>query len=514
MDNVLSTLDWLVFAAYISLLVGVSVMTSRAKVNSSQDYFLGGNQMSLWVVAVSVLATSQSAATFLGGPDLGYRGDLSYLASMVGAVLAALFVAVFLLPRFYAMRATTVYELLEQRFGERGMKASAFMYFTGRIFASGARLYLAAIALSMLFFGDIEVASIVFTSLLLVIVAFSLTFIGGIRAVIWSDLLQFIVYFGAALAALVYLYGQVPHDFQTIYGALAETPAGVNKLQIFDFSTDLHKPFTFWASITGLFLLNVAALGLDQDMTQRLLTCKNANESKSSALLATILTIPVMLLFIIIGFLLFLFYDLNMAPKAISAQSQFSGQTITIFMHYVLTQLPSGLKGLVIVGVTAAAISSLNSGMNSMSSVLVKDFYAPYANKKKPLTEKKMVIAGRVGMAFVAAALLVMSWICFYWQQYSDIPLLQFALGVMVFSYSGLLGVFFTSLFTKRGSSRTVVWALWSGFGTTFLLQQPVAEIIGLPLPEQGLAFPWQLCLGASVSFAVCLLGKNREQLS
>jgi len=149
-------LDWVVIAAYVALLAVMGWAFSRNKSANSRDYFLGGNAMPYWVVAISVLATSQSAATFLGGPDQGYRGDFTYLSTNVGTIIAAIFVARILIPKFYENRVTTVYELLAVRFSPAAMRAAGGMYLIGRIFASGSRLFLAAIAVSMILFSNID----------------------------------------------------------------------------------------------------------------------------------------------------------------------------------------------------------------------------------------------------------------------------------------------------------------------------------------------------------------------
>jgi SSS family solute:Na+ symporter len=178
-----SGLDWLVFVAYGLLLLGSGWFFNRRSANS-QDYFRGGNTMPVWAVAISVLATSQSAATFLGGPDQGYRGDLSYLATNLGAFVAAFFVATFLIPKFYKFNVYTVYELLEVRFGPKAKKQAGLMYLCGRIFASGARLYMAAIAVSMILFADIEASHVVAATCILTVAGLMYTVYGGINTVI------------------------------------------------------------------------------------------------------------------------------------------------------------------------------------------------------------------------------------------------------------------------------------------------------------------------------------------
>ena len=170
-----------------------------AKATTSSEYFLGGNAMPTWMVAVSVLATSQSAATFIGGPDQGYQGDLSYLATNIGAFIAAVIVAKVLIPRFYRYRVYTVYELLEQQIGPKAKRSAGLMYLFGRVFASGARLYMAAIAVAMILYGNIAASSVIMATLVLVLVGLLYTVFGGIRTVIYSDVIQCAVYTGAAL---------------------------------------------------------------------------------------------------------------------------------------------------------------------------------------------------------------------------------------------------------------------------------------------------------------------------
>ena len=263
----------------------------------------------------------------------------------------------------------------------------------------------------------------------------------------------------------------IPADFSTVVAALQEpavTKSGfiqTSKLTLFNFNLDFSSAgmFGFWSSITGFLLLNIAAFGLDQDMTQRVLTCKTAKEGSKAMLLSVVMVIPVMLLFLIIGLLLFVFYqrpDL-MGESAVTAMTSFDGAKVTVFMSYVLNQIPAGVRGLVTVGIIAAALSTLNSGLSSMSSVLVQDLYRPFNQQKGVrLADSHYVKVGKVSMVIIAVALASMAILCFYWQQYTDTPLLAFALSVMLFSYSGLLGVYFTALFTKRGSERRLRYYL------------------------------------------------------
>ncbi|WP_286233944.1 sodium:solute symporter [Thalassotalea sediminis] len=518
MTSVYSELDWIVFGLYGTLLIGSGLYFNRKKSINTQDYFLGGNTIPTWMVAISVLATSQSAATFLGGPDQGYQGDLSYLATNIGAVVAAVLVSIILIPKFYQNKVFTVYELLEKRMGSAAKKQAGMMYLFGRIFASGARLYMAALAVSMILFGNIDANSVIISTMVLTAAGLLYTVFGGIRSVIYGDVIQCAVYVSAAFFVIYFLYQAIPANFTQIIGALQyPAPGADSKLTLLKFDWDFSSSgvFNFWSAITGFVLLNFAAFGLDQDMTQRILTCKNVKEANKAMLLSVALVIPVMLLFIIIGLLLFILYqrpDIMHTAAASDLVQSFQGEKITIFMYYVLNEIPAGVRGLVTIGIIAAALSTLNSGLNSMSSVLVNDIYRPFKEKNKAnLPESHFVKAGQVGMALVAITLCLMAILCFYWQRYTDMPLLKFALSVMVFSYSGLLGVFFTALFTQRGNSTSVLAALVIGFLITLCFQPYVMSLL---LPESlifDLGFTWQLCIGAFVSFLVCSFGTKKE---
>jgi len=189
--------------------------------------------------------------------------------------------------------------------------------------------------------------------------------------------------------------------------------------------------------------------------------------------------------------------------------TKFQGQDITVFMRFILSEMPPGLRGLVTVGVIAAA--AVNSGLISMSSVLVQDFYKPWCDRRGPRPEKHFVRAGQLGMAVLGLALFGMSVLCYYWQQYTNTPLLAFVLGVMTFAYSGLIGVYCTAVFTRRGSSLSVMAALATGFIAILLQQAYIVDQFGLPASWKSLAFPWQLCIGSAAALLVCLCGKQNK---
>jgi solute:Na+ symporter, SSS family len=507
-------LDWGVVAGYVVILAVAGYLTTRRKLQTSDDYFLASHHAPTWLVAVSVLSTVQSAATFLGVPDNSFRGNYTYLSSTIGALLAAWFVARVLIPRFYAMGATTVYELLEQRFDIVARRAAGATYLVGRILASGARLYLAAIAVSMIMFLDMQPHQIAIASFVLLIFGLAFTFMGGLNSVIWSDLVQVVLYVGAAIMVLVFLLIKIPAPISAIVDGLSNAPGGIDKMQLIDWSFNLTTPFSIFAVLTGLTLMNIGNSGLDQDTTQRVLACETARDGARALTASVWASIPVILLFLLIGSLLHVFYERPdlMASDGATVAKTFQGEKITVFMHFILSEIPPGLRGLVTVGVIAAA--AINSGLISMSAVFVNDFYRPWRERHGAISEGHFVSAGRVFTVMFGLLLFGMSILCYYWQRYSSLPLLDFVLGVMAFAYSGLLGVYFTAVFTTRGSSVSVIAALIAGFATILAFQGYVVDSIGLPAVLKTIAFPWQLCLGTLVATLICLIGKQdrREQ--
>lgn len=489
-----SFIDWSIFLGYLLILLVMAYYLSNKSISSSREFFTAKNSMSVLPVALSLLATAQSAATFLGAPEFSYRYDLTLLGFSITSLLAIYIVVKFLIPKLYEINAMSVYELLQNRYGGNSRRDVGVMFLVGRLFASGARLYMAALALSMILFFDISLLQVTFSVILLVLGALIFTYFGGIKSVILSDVLQIIVYIGAGIAVVIYLYLSLNLDFSTLYQNLNEA----EKLKYIDFELNFTNDgkFNIFSLFTGYMLLNIAAFGLDQDLAQRVLACKNKKEAGFSLYGATLLSIPISLLFLVIGLLLFLYYQEH------TIEQKFEGESITIFMYYILNEMPNGLKGFVTIGAIAAALSSTNSVLGAMSSVAIEDIYRPFKMKKnKNIEEIHFVKIARIMVVIFALALALMAIISFIVHTNSSIPLISFALGVMAYAYSGLLGVFASALFTKRGNAKLIPYALIVGFLTVISMQ---SYTFGL-----NIGFAWQLVIGTILSFGVMQLGKR-----
>lgn len=489
MQSAFSTLDWLVFGSYFLLLGVSSFLLSRVQISSSREYFLSPTALPMFAVALSVLATSQSAATFLGVPELSYGGDFTFIGFYFSALLATVFIAYVLLPKYYAIEAVTVYELLEKRYGTSAKKQAGVMFLVGRVLASGARLYIGALAVSMILFSDIAFVHVAFSIFILMAGALAYAYFGGIRSIILSDVIQAVIYIGAGIAVVIYL--SISLQDVEIFKILNEQ----NKLNFID--TSLDGNFTVFTLLGGWLLLNIAAFGLDQDMTQKVLACKDKNEAAKSLILSILITIPVVLLFLTIGALLYLFYMQS------GVQQSFEGEKVTVFMVYILQEMPDGLRGLVTVGAIATSLSSASSVLGAMASVAVEDLYRPWKLKRGATDESHFLKASRVAVLSFALLLSAMAMVSYFWQRYSDLSLINFALGVMSFAYTGLLGVYFAAIFTSRGNRTTVLMALVGGFVTVLALQPYTFGIT--------VGFAWQMLIGTAVSFFIMLLGAGDE---
>lgn len=493
MQTGFSLYDWLIFLAYFTLLIFASVFLANKNMQTSREFFVASNAMPIYAVALSLLATAQSAATFLGAPEFSYRYDLTLIGFSISSLLAIYIVSKVLIPRFYAINALSVYELLTNRYDERASKSAGIMFLVGRVFASGARLYIAAIALSMIVFYDVSFLSIVASVLILIIGALIFTYFGGVKSVIYSDVIQIVVYLGAGFAVLFYLYSSLNMDISTVVSKLCEA----QKLKFVDFELSFSNEgkFNIFALLGGYMLLNIAAFGLDQDLTQRVLSCKNEKQANISLYGATLLSIPVSLLFLSIGLLLYLYYQEH------TISQKFQDESVTIFMYYILNEMPEGLKGLVTVGAIAAALSSTNSVLGAMSSVAIEDLYKPYKLNKAPGTDEiHFVKMAKLMVLVFAASLSAMAVLSYIVHSMSDVPLISFALGVMAYAYSGLLGVFAAAVFTNRGNSKLVPFALLAGFLSVLSMQ---GYTFGLDI-----GFAWQLVIGTLISFAIMQIKK------
>lgn len=535
--------DGLVLLGYCALLVITGFVFARRQSKSTGEYFLANRRMPMWAVSVSIIATSLSAATFIGAPEQSYRGDMTYLSANIGGLIAVIVVAAFFIPAYYRHNCTTVYELLERRFGPSSKYATSAAFMVGRTFASGARIYIGAIPFAMIMFGADKAAKpeyMIASIAALCIVGVFYTLLGGIASVIWTDVIQTVVLVTAVIAAIILLYNKIGMPLGDLWSYLGTAgPNGTSKLTVLKLGLDFSKPnlgfdpsasFTLLTAVTGFALLNTAAYGTDHDMVQRMLTCKSARQGSRSVLTSIAIGVPIVAMFLVVGALLHAYYthpfvaDLEPivgdSAVGIDPAINLPPKSDQVFLKFILTGMPPGLAGLMLAGLFAAGIGSLNSAINAMAATFIKDFYTRWFPPTDTRDEHHYLAMSRYAVAGWGLILGLFAVGCVYWKSSSpSTTLIDLALSVMTFAYTGLLAVFLTALFARRGNTRSVIAALITGFVVIALFQPAIWRFWTGTLfgPASGiatltLAFPWQMTIGTALAFAVCCLGKPRAR--
>ena len=374
-DMGFSALDYAVLAAY---LIGITIfgVLFRKSQKTVKDYFIGTKQVHWLVISLSIVATETSTLTLIGVPAIAYAqyampeqgGNYTYLQVVVGYIIARFLISVLFIPAYFKGELLTAYKLLENRFGVGTKNFAASLFLIMRALAEGVRIFAASIVLtavlssSMPNVPNLELWSIVIVGVLTLVY----TFEGGIAAVIWTDLIQLIIYIGGSLVAAYMLLTLIPGGWSEI---VAEGSAA-GKFQFVSFSTSLNVPFTFWAGLLGGTFLTMASHGTDQLLVQRLFTCKNERDSKKAIIFSGFFVFFQFALFLTIGVMLFVYYKFYPLATQLATNDQ-------VFPRFIVDRLPHGISGLVIAAIFAAAMSNLSGSLNSLASTTVLDFYKP-----------------------------------------------------------------------------------------------------------------------------------------
>lgn len=511
-------IDWGVLLAYMALVAAIGTLASRRK-SDAEGYFLAGRSMPVWAVTLSIIATSLSVATFIGAPQESFAGDLTYLSQNIGTFLAVLVVATLFIPRLYRAGTVTIYGYIQQRYGETASIATSCMFLLGRLLASGSRLFMAAIPVSLLLWGagsdeapsgGIPRWQLVTSIVLIGGIGVAYTLAGGVRAVIWTDTAQITIVAGAALVSIYILLDRIPASVGDICSALAAAgPDGASKLRLVDLSFSATGKFTLWTALIGATFLSTAAYGTDHDLAQRMLTARSPLRGSVSLVASQIVGTAVVALFLVLGLLLFVYYQRPDIMGA-SAPSDRVIWSYGVYPQFLLNHMPAGLAGLAMAGMFAAAQGSLDSAINAMAGSAVADIYWPLRRRRgRPIDTSTR--SPRAAVVLVGAALIVFAVVSALLYDARTKTLIAFALGVMAFAYAGMLGVFLAALFTRRGNARSVVLSLLTGVAVTALLQDGIMSWWTQRLTGRALtlAFYWWLPIGTVCSFLVCVAGRG-----
>jgi SSS family transporter len=473
-NEAVTTLDIVVLAGW---LLGVTVWGAwlGRGATGGTDYFLGGRNLPWWAVLLSVVATETSTLTFLSIPGVAYAGALTFLQLTVGYLLGRVVVAVLFLPAYVRGDLDTAYALLERRFGAGARRTTSAIFMVTRLLADSVRLFATAIPLALITGWSYPVSIAVIGGLTVIY-----TWAGGIRAVVWVDAVQMVLYLAGALIAAIALHSAVEGG----WGAILAQAGEAGKLQLIDLSFDPGVAYTLWAGVLGGALFTMASHGTDHLIVQRLLTCRSVRDSQRALVGSGVMVIFQFLVFLLLGLGLWVYFG----GRAFDSND-------AIFATFIVEALPPGVTGLLVAGVFAAAMSSLSSSINALASASAFDFGRRGADGE--MDDAGVLRRGRV-FTLLWAALLIGGAVLF-------VPFgmgttaVEVALAVASLVYGGLLGAFLLALFSDRADGRSAVLGVATGIGVVAAIW--VAGRAGV-LPF-GIAWTWFVPLGSAVTWTV-----------
>lgn len=528
-------LDLLIIGTYFAIIIGIGVHFSRRNKNVS-EFALGGRSIPWWAVLASILASEISAGTFFGTPGEGFRlRNYTYAQLMIGYLLARLVVSAVFIPAYYRHEVVSIYEFLETRFGPRTRSAASMVFLFTRSLASGSRLWVPTLLLVVIWNRmnpDHPLTNweqFWFTGAALVLISLltaAYTAIGGIKAVIWTDVLQIAVLFGALGFSVWYLLGHIPGGWEGAKSHLT----GAHDLALWQWAGDapadtawgrvksvLETEYTVWAAVFGSLFVTLATHGTDQDMVQRMLTAKNKRQSAAATILSGLADIPVTYAVLTIGILLSVYYG-HVAGDAGLPMTPKGPDNTRVFPYFVVSVMPGGLRGLVVAGVLATTMGSLGTAMNSLATSYCRDFHFRwFKTPENDFVRVRVIKLATVG--FTVVLILVGLATAFVKAHHPGLSIIGIILGSFGYTYGALLGVFIVALFTRsRGSEAGNLIAMGAGVAAVAVLSdlpnQLWAMITGGGLYENPswmpvIEFPWRILAGTLVTVAVSLCFKT-----
>ncbi|MBN1443702.1 MAG: sodium/solute symporter [Planctomycetes bacterium] len=447
----LSLIDWSVIIVYL-LGVGLVGYLVSGRQASTRDYFLGGRSLPWWAAALSIIATETSAVTFIGIPAKAFTGDWSVLQLVLGFVLGRIFLALVFVAVFYRSDYLTVYGFLEHRFGPKTRSASALFFILGRLVASGVRLYAACRAVH--FATGISISTVIIA---LGIFGILFTLVGGIRAVVWTDVILGLTFAAGAAVSIAFMVFSISGGLP----AILSEPWLAEKLNVIRFSFDPADSSSLIAGILGGFVLTLATHGTDQDIAQRMLTCRDSRSGRLSVMGSAALILPVFILFLAVGTALFAYIRLAAGDLAWPERAEDK------YLVFIVRDLPVGLSGFVMAGLLAAALSSFTSALNALASTSIGDFYRPLRLARRELPESHFLRASRAAMLLCGGA-LILSALAFI---DSEENIFNLAIKVFGYFYGALLGPFLVGILTRRGTDGSTLAGMLCSLPVALLLQ-------------------------------------------
>jgi SSS family transporter len=462
----LNGLDFAIIAVYLA---GITLfgLRFRKKQRTLRDYFLAGREIPWWAIALSIVAAETSTLTIISIPGLAYDTNLTFLQVIVGYVIGRIVISFVLLPHYFRGDLYTAYELIERRFGHGLRSLTAGLFLLTRAAAEGVRVYAVSIVVSIAL-GTGEVASIAIITALTLIY----TFEGGLAAVIWTDVVQTVIYVGGTLVGLATILHLVPGGWSAIHSAAA----AAGKFQVFDFRTSIAIPYTFWAGVIGGTFFTTASHGTDQLIVQRLLAARGQKQSVTALISSGLAIFLQFALFLTVGVMLWAYYRVP---------SMTFGRGDRIYPTFIVSRMPHGVSGLLIAAILAAAMSNLSAALNSLSSSAIMDFYARFHPQADESRKMRLSRFTTLLWALVLFGLAIIA-------LHKAGRVVEVGLQIASVAYGALLGAFLLGVLTRRANQAGAMLGMLCGFAIELYLW------LGTHVP-----WTWWVMIGTVATFSV-----------
>lgn len=532
--NTRLAIDTIVLLAYFIGIIALGLWAGRRNRNL-EDFSLGSRSIPWWAVLASIIAAETSAATFLGTPAEGFKTRGYFYGQLaIGTVLARIVIAFTFIKPYYDYRVQSVYEFLTVRFGTKTKNMASGIFLFTRVLGIGVRLYLGGAIMVVIWrylFPSLPVNLNTYVWGIIFVTAITTVYtaVGGIKAVVWTDVIQAVLMFSSVIFAIFLLIRSIPGGFETVKSNLG----GLDNVKLFQTGWDSHLPFgaalkamleepyTIFAAFIGSTLLTMATHGTDQDMVQRMLTAPNYRKSQLSLILSGVMDLPIAGAFLTVGILLSVYYSVVPGAVLPAADNE-------IFGDYIVHQMPVVFRGLIIAGVFATMMGSTSAALNALATSFTKDFYLPYI--RPDASDRQSIRAARIATAvFGVLMVLVATMAANAVLKDAKLTIIPIAIGILGYTYGALVGIFLLGMLTRtRGADGVNVIAMIAGITSVLVLCKvtiPAFDLVDLAkgklaagswnfgwfMPEwwPKISWPWFVFVGCVVTLAIAVLSRT-----
>jgi len=472
----LHPIDVAIIAVYL-ICITLFGLRFRKSQRSLRNYFLADRNIPWWAIGLSIVAAETSTLTIIGTPAIAYAGNFGFLQLVFGYLLGRIIICILFIPQYFRGEMFTAYQLIDRRFGAVLHRVTAAVFLLLRSAAEGVRVWAVSIVVLTAFhMSDVWAVAII---MLLTLIY---TFEGGLAAVIWTDVIQMVIYVGGTLIGFITLLHLIPGGWSGMHAVAANA----GKLRVFDFSFNFFETYTFWAGVIGGMFLNTASHGTDQLMVQRLLAARGERESKLALLSSGVVILAQFTLFLLVGAGLWVFYGLH--PQ----EAHFTKLDYA-FPTFVVEHMPIGISGLLIAAILAAAMSNLSAALNSLSSTTMVDFYL----RMKPETsDQRRIALSRIATVFWGVVLFALGLASRYGGS-----VLERGLAIASLAHGALLGVFLLGILTRRAKQTGTIIGMLCGLSLSIIIWG-----------WTKVPYTWYVTIGSLVTFCVGYIASLLER--